>query len=41
MRALREDEARMQTLAASFRQTKEVAAITAAVGAYLRSKPAE
>ena len=41
MRALREDEARMQTLAASFRQTKEVAAITAAVGAYMRSKPVE
>ncbi len=41
MRALREDEARMQTLAASFRQTKEVAAISAAVGAYLRTKPAE
>jgi pyruvate carboxylase subunit A len=37
--ALREEEARMQTLATSLRQPKEVAAITAAVGAYLRSKP--
>jgi pyruvate carboxylase subunit A len=39
IRALREEEARMQTLASSLRQTKEVAAISAAVGAYLRSKP--
>ncbi|MEN6343569.1 MAG: acetyl-CoA carboxylase biotin carboxylase subunit [Methanospirillum sp.] len=39
LRALREEEARMQTLASSLRQTKEVAAISAAVGAYLRSKP--
>ena len=41
LRALREEEARMQTLASSLRQTKEVAAISAAVGAYLRTKPRE
>ncbi len=41
LRALREEEARMQTLASSLRQTKEVAAISAAVGTYLRSKPQE
>jgi len=40
-RALREEEARMQTLASSLRQPKEVAAISAAVGAYLRTKPRE
>ncbi len=40
-RALREEEARMQTLASSLRQTKEVAAISAAVGTYLRTKPRE
>ena len=39
LRALREEEARMQTLASSLRQTKEVAAISAAVGAYLKTKP--
>ncbi|HOT94510.1 MAG TPA: acetyl-CoA carboxylase biotin carboxylase subunit [Methanoregulaceae archaeon] len=39
MRALREDEARMATLATSLRQTREVAAISAAVNAYLRSRP--
>lgn len=36
--ALREEEARMQTLATSLRQPKEVAAISAAMGAYLRSQ---
>lgn len=41
LRALREEEARMQTLASSLRQTKEVAAISAAVGAYLKTKPRE
>ena len=41
LRALREEEGRMQTLASSLRQTKEVAAISAAVGAYLRTKPRE
>jgi pyruvate carboxylase subunit A len=41
LRALREEEARMQTLAASLRQNKEVAAISAAVGAYLQTKPRE
>ncbi len=41
LRALREEEARMQTLASSLRQTKEVAAISAAVGAYLKMKPRE
>ena len=38
LRSLREEEALMQTLASSLRQPKEVAAITAAVGAYLRSQ---
>ncbi len=41
LRALREEEGRMQTLASSLRQTKEVAAISAAVGAYLKTKPRE
>ncbi len=41
LRALREEEARMQTLASSLRQNKEVAAISAAVGAYLRSQHSE
>jgi pyruvate carboxylase subunit A len=38
LRALREEEALMQTLASSLRQNKEVAAISAAVSAYLRSQ---
>ncbi|NLX49803.1 MAG: acetyl-CoA carboxylase biotin carboxylase subunit [Methanospirillum sp.] len=37
--ALREEEARMQTLASSLRQPKEVAAISAALGAYLGTRP--
>ena len=34
----RDEEARMQTLAGSFDQTKKVAAITSAVNVYLQSK---
>lgn len=37
-RFLREDEARMQTLAASLRQGKEVAAISAAVNVYVQNR---
>lgn len=37
-RALREEEARMQTLAASLRQGKEMAAISAAVNVYINSR---
>ena len=37
-RYLRDDEARMQTLAASLRHGKESAAITAAVNVYIRSQ---
>lgn len=37
-RFLRDDEARMQTLAASLRHGKEAAAITAAVNVYIRSQ---
>jgi pyruvate carboxylase subunit A len=41
LRAVREEEALMQTLASSLRQNKEVAAISAAVGVYLRSQRPE
>jgi pyruvate carboxylase subunit A len=37
-RYVREEEKRMQTLAASLRQGKEIAAITGAVGAYIQSQ---
>ncbi|MDD3621161.1 MAG: acetyl-CoA carboxylase biotin carboxylase subunit [Methanofollis sp.] len=37
-RSLREEEARMQTLAASFRQGKEMAAISAAVNVYINQR---
>jgi pyruvate carboxylase subunit A len=37
-RYVREEEKRMQTLAASLRQGKEIAAITGAVGAYIKSQ---
>ena len=37
-RYVREEEQRMQTLAASLRQGKEVAAITGAVNVYLQSR---
>ncbi|MBP2145465.1 pyruvate carboxylase subunit A [Methanofollis sp. W23] len=37
-RSLREEEARMQTLAASFRQGKEMAAISAAVNVYINQQ---
>lgn len=40
-RSLRDDEARMQTLAASLRHGKQSAAITAAVNVYIRSQNPE
>ncbi len=40
-RYVREEEKRMQTLAASLRHGKEIAAITGAVGAYLQSQKKE